>query len=156
MFLYPVTRPETFPRSQDHEQLEYAMPNYSQTEPWKFLNAIREMDPEAAIMIANHWGTWPPGISPEQYIAAYNLVTNQAVVPTCRYCEWAVFEGDPHLECQRQLNVLHDEDDDIPDWDDIYEEGDVSTQEVYNRAHTHFGNSELAREATEMYPGDFI
>lgn len=33
---------------------------------------------------------------------------------------------------------------------------DVSTTTVYGRAYAHFGNHEMAREATEMYPGDFI
>lgn len=32
----------------------------------------------------------------------------------------------------------------------------VSTNEVYGRAYAHFGNAEMAREATEMYPGDFM
>ncbi len=36
------------------------------------------------------------------------------------------------------------------------EEDNVSTNEVYTRAYAHFGNHELAREATELYPGDFI
>jgi len=41
--------------------------------------------------------------------------------------------------------------DDFDDKDDI-----VSTGEVYNRAYACFGNHEMAREATEMYPGDFV
>jgi hypothetical protein len=32
----------------------------------------------------------------------------------------------------------------------------VSTGEVFSRAHSHFGNTELAREATEKHGGDFI
>lgn len=47
----------------------------------------------------------------------------------------------------------------LPDQDDGYDdEGDdyVSTDTVYARAYDHFGNSEMAREAASMYPGDFI
>jgi hypothetical protein len=36
------------------------------------------------------------------------------------------------------------------------EDDQVSTTTVYSRAYSHFGNHEMAREATEMYPGDFI
>lgn len=130
------------------------MTHFSQTQPWKFLNTIREMDPVAAIMIANHWGTWPLGISPEQYMAAYNLVTNQSIVPTCCYCEWAVFDGDPHLECQKQLDEEHDE---YLAWLDDDDENDhISSREVYHRAYNHCGNDELAREAATLYPSDFI
>lgn len=41
-----------------------------------------------------------------------------------------------------------------PDYDD--EDDYVPTSTVYGRAHRHFGNAELTREATELYSGDFI
>lgn len=47
-------------------------------------------------------------------------------------------------------------DDVYDDYPDDEEDDFVSTTEVYGRAFAHFGNHELAREATEMYPGDFI
>ncbi len=44
--------------------------------------------------------------------------------------------------------------DGLNDYDE--DEDRVTTGMVYNRALRHFGNPELAREAAEMYPGDFM
>ena len=38
---------------------------------------------------------------------------------------------------------------------DSEEDDMVSTTEIYNRAYAHFGTAEQAREAVQMYPGDF-
>jgi hypothetical protein len=40
--------------------------------------------------------------------------------------------------------------------DDEDEDDYVSPTTVHARAMRHFGNAEQAREAAEMYPGDFI
>lgn len=42
--------------------------------------------------------------------------------------------------------------DDYYDYEDDY----ISPGTIYSRAYDHFGNAEMAREATEMYPGDFM
>lgn len=36
------------------------------------------------------------------------------------------------------------------------EYGSITSNDVYRRAFRHFGNAELAREAAQLYPGDFI
>jgi hypothetical protein len=45
--------------------------------------------------------------------------------------------------------------DDEPQLGDM-EDGYVPSGEVYRRAYAHTGNHELAREALELYPGDYI
>ncbi len=75
----------------------------------------------------------------------------------------------PAIAYQEEQKRLNDEAQ--KDWDDEEderlsvdseqgrddEEDDyVSTQEIARRARAHFGDTELAREAAEMYPGDFM
>lgn len=73
-----------------------------------------------------------------------------------QFCE----EQEAEMERQRledeELDRYNDEYGDC--WEDDLEDDDdnITTTEVYNRAYTHFGNHELAREAAELYPGDFI
>jgi hypothetical protein len=130
--------------------------NFSQTNPTEFLKGIFEMDPVAAVMIANHWGSESDIVSHLQYTAAHDLVKNQDVVPICRLCEWALLDAEDHEFCDHMLAGGDDVDD-----DDVYDENydddePVSSQEIYHRARAHFGNDELAREAASQYPGDFM
>lgn len=92
-----------------------------------------------------------------------------------RLCELCSIEDDAAWEQYRQGKDAEDqaerdetyEDDifdsehvtDYAEADDPYEDDEddyVSTSVVYARAYAHFGNAEMAREAAEMYPGDFI
>jgi hypothetical protein len=78
--------------------------------------------------------------------------------------EWQQFVADEEAKmAQQRLDeeleaTMDDYNDDYDESDDDFDDEDdyVSTTEVYNRAYSHFGNAEMAREAAEMYPGDFI
>lgn len=127
------------------------MPTFSSNNPLQFLEEIYEIDPMAAVRIANKWGD--PEATQAQYEAAWTIVQKQQVLPLCVDCKWPVVSDDPHLVCE---DYLHGNDcvyvDDFDDEDEDY----VSSSEVYHRAYAHFGNDEMAREAASMYPGDFI
>ncbi|MDB5166041.1 MAG: hypothetical protein JWM37_113 [Candidatus Saccharibacteria bacterium] len=65
---------------------------------------------------------------------------------------WAYAEQYDALKATVDSTDTQSDDSSPEDDDDL-----VSTTTVYARALTHFrGNHELAREASEMYPGDFI
>lgn len=62
--------------------------------------------------------------------------------------------GQHNIICGGLCKIIESEDD-LGGLDDDDDEP-VSTSVIYGRAYAHFGNSEMAREATEMYPGDFM
>jgi hypothetical protein len=57
-------------------------------------------------------------------------------------------------------SIFTDSDEEPEDEDDAGEDDEVSVAEVHDRIRRHFGNTEqgreLAREAAELFPGDFI
>lgn len=133
------------------------MLNIREANPHAFLAEINEIDQLAAVRIACVWGGY--GSTPLQYDAAWELMKIQTVAPMCVYCKWAVFDDqEPHTDCANAMYCMYgtaafsaqtyhsDESEENP-----------SISEVYSRAlQTFGGNTDLAREATSMYPGDFI
>lgn len=92
-------------------------------------------------------------IKPDQMLLVRDELISRGVLHRCSNCHGVALSTRPFKSCfQCDPRMAEEEYDDIEDDDDEY----ISTTEVYNRAYAHFGNHELAREASEMYPGDFI
>lgn len=116
-------------------------------QPQAFLDTLFEIDQISAVRVASKWGGGE-NVTPEQYQAACSIIGRQTVFPTCPDCEWPIVDEE-HMRC----DYFIDEEDTRTD-DDV-DEG-ISPTEVYHRAYRHFGNHEMAREAAEQYPGDFM
>ncbi|MDB5185094.1 MAG: hypothetical protein JWN38_902 [Candidatus Saccharibacteria bacterium] len=72
----------------------------------------------------------------------------------CRHGSCYSLDVNYYDGCCDEHTTLHDDYDDRYDGDD--EDDYVSSSTIYSRAYNHFGNAEQAREAAELYPGDFM
>lgn len=116
-----------------------------------------------AFRVASKWAKNHKNRS--KYNAAMYFSDNQTSYPHCQYCTWFIEPDGQHDHCDEQLRLEDAGWIDPSDYDDLYDDEDdfddeadyASLTDVYNRAYAHFGgNTELTREAAEMYPGDFI
>lgn len=137
-------------------------------DPKQFLVQAHGLDPLAAVRLALKW-CGLTSTTPDEYQAAWHIMTIQTVVPRCDYCDWAILNDERHEYCEQMMgnskDTSEDEQDDAyadqlndDDFVDSCSDGeDVPMfQEVYGHARAHFGNDELAHEAASQYPGDFI
>lgn len=84
----------------------------------------------------------------------------------CEICAWPAYvKNVDHTECDKEYARIWRGDGEYEDLEEMYgdrvdieevEDEDIPPKEVYNRAYRHFSNHELAREASEITPGDFI
>ncbi len=89
----------------------------------QFLDEIYEIDPLAAVRIANKWGN-PSEVGDERYEAAWNIVSRQTVVPNCPRCYWPVLDDDLHTKCDAELSEMDNMGDDSDFWSEARCGGD--------------------------------
>lgn len=90
-------------------------------------------------------------IRPDQMLSVRDELISRGVLHRCSNCSGIALSTRPFRSCfQCDPKKAQEE------YEDYEDDDHVSTTKVYNRAYAHFGNHELAREATELYPGDFI
>jgi hypothetical protein len=137
----------------------------------ELLSVIDRLDHFAAVRFAIVIHRIAEGDAVKQGIT-WNFLYEQAAFPRCEYCEWPVADGQPHEYCAEQLapenpddseegeqgsdedRTLSDEAEYHPAYDEL-DEDDVVARVSAGIAKWSDGNPGLAREAHELYPGDF-
>lgn len=78
-----------------------ALLELSESDPRAFLEQINQINPLAAVLVANTWGGTK--CTPQQLNAAWEFIQTQTAAPLCISCGWAIANNDPHTYCEELI-----------------------------------------------------